>query len=360
MSITFACDGCAAKIRVGDQFAGKKARCPKCGGRMLVPQLDDDPAEEEEREEELVAVRPSRRRLEERRSARPRQKRKRRSGFTAPFANVFGIDLSVLRLLIVTLLLAGTMSTVVLMVRRHANLILEVKRVDAYAAISGLLHRAHQRPYLIVSREDPAGKFLVVKFKMPGEVFEKHFADQKGLTSLEAATIQLQGDGPPVRGCFMVGTAQEGNQYQVEAARHSSFLGQEGESLYDRLGPGPNCPWTTEGVSQEPDDHTVRFLAHSGMEVQYELPPLPINPDALPNLTAEKKKELKTLMRPTNLPVHITWDDKSAGWLGVEELPEPSSRFLTGWEITCLFPMPASSGDLHLIILDKSVPVKLP
>jgi predicted Zn finger-like uncharacterized protein len=34
------CDGCGATIRVPDSAAGKRAKCPKCGSIVKVPQLD--------------------------------------------------------------------------------------------------------------------------------------------------------------------------------------------------------------------------------------------------------------------------------------------------------------------------------
>src|SRR5271156_1502787 len=99
MPITFACDDCDTSIRVKDQFAGKKARCPKCGAVVRVPQLEEeerveeDPVDEDPVEE---APRPKRSkpRAEEERSIRPRKKRKRSGGgLTTPFVNVCGIDL---------------------------------------------------------------------------------------------------------------------------------------------------------------------------------------------------------------------------------------------------------------------------
>jgi len=45
MSITFHCPECSREIKTGDQYAGKRARCPKCSAALTVPSvLDGDVA----------------------------------------------------------------------------------------------------------------------------------------------------------------------------------------------------------------------------------------------------------------------------------------------------------------------------
>jgi len=43
MPIETICQNCARKLRVGDEFAGRKARCPHCKNVYTVPQSLDDP-----------------------------------------------------------------------------------------------------------------------------------------------------------------------------------------------------------------------------------------------------------------------------------------------------------------------------
>ena len=43
MSIRVTCDGCGTQMTVGDQFAGKKGKCKKCGAVMRVPELAPEP-----------------------------------------------------------------------------------------------------------------------------------------------------------------------------------------------------------------------------------------------------------------------------------------------------------------------------
>ena len=42
MSITFACD-CGKQLKVGDEYAGKRAKCPACGSVLAVPAGDGFP-----------------------------------------------------------------------------------------------------------------------------------------------------------------------------------------------------------------------------------------------------------------------------------------------------------------------------
>jgi len=44
MPIELSCTGCGQTLRVGDEHAGKKARCPKCGTIAAVPAEGDSPA----------------------------------------------------------------------------------------------------------------------------------------------------------------------------------------------------------------------------------------------------------------------------------------------------------------------------
>ncbi|UCF16659.1 MAG: hypothetical protein JSW59_04185, partial [Phycisphaerales bacterium] len=43
--IEFACGSCGHKIRVPAKYAGKKGKCPKCKNPVLVPSLEKPPAE---------------------------------------------------------------------------------------------------------------------------------------------------------------------------------------------------------------------------------------------------------------------------------------------------------------------------
>lgn len=360
MTITFRCDGCNTKVRVKDEFAGRKARCPSCRALVVVPHAESEPADEPVELEEASPPPPPSRRKERDRPTKPKKKRKaQRSWITTPFVNVLGIDFNALRLLIVVLVLGAGFTGLFFMARRAGKVIVEVKRVDAWAAITGISHKIQGTAHLIVTRDDSAGKFILIRFKMPSRVFEKHFADQKGLTALDAATIQLQsGSGDLSRCVFLVSTAQEGG-YTVDPHHHGKNIltGIRSDTLFECLGPAPDSPWITEGVWQSQGELPSRFLATSGMEVQFTAStPKPAEVEVPPGTSAEEKKLLEGL----SVGVHVNWDEKSTASLGVDAMDEPSSRFLTGWEITCLFPAPRTTDQLRLVVLEASYPVTLP
>jgi DNA-directed RNA polymerase subunit RPC12/RpoP len=38
MSITVQCSGCGGKFRAYDKLAGRRGKCPKCSGNIVVPE----------------------------------------------------------------------------------------------------------------------------------------------------------------------------------------------------------------------------------------------------------------------------------------------------------------------------------
>ena len=38
MPITVTCEGCGKKLRVKDELAGRKGKCPACGTVLVIPQ----------------------------------------------------------------------------------------------------------------------------------------------------------------------------------------------------------------------------------------------------------------------------------------------------------------------------------
>jgi hypothetical protein len=75
MSIELECLACGRNLRVRDELAGRKVRCPGCGKVMPVPAVVEElpvVGEEEElpEEEEESPARPARRRLPKRRQER--------------------------------------------------------------------------------------------------------------------------------------------------------------------------------------------------------------------------------------------------------------------------------------------------
>src|SRR4051812_13656050 len=48
MPIEVACPDCGARYRIGEQFAGKQAKCRQCGGRINVPEAEPAPLSDED------------------------------------------------------------------------------------------------------------------------------------------------------------------------------------------------------------------------------------------------------------------------------------------------------------------------
>src|SRR5260370_40420057 len=62
MSITMKCSGCRAKLRLRDDLAGRKVKCPRCAKVLLVPEPEVEVAvaAEEEEEERITEAAPRR------------------------------------------------------------------------------------------------------------------------------------------------------------------------------------------------------------------------------------------------------------------------------------------------------------
>lgn len=84
MPIVISCPDCAKKLKLADQHAGKKIKCPGCGGAIKVPAGEEIPElapieEEPEREE-----RPRRHRKDAEEDEAPRRKKKRKAESAGP------------------------------------------------------------------------------------------------------------------------------------------------------------------------------------------------------------------------------------------------------------------------------------
>jgi hypothetical protein len=74
MTISFSCPSCEHSLKVKDELAGRKVKCPSCGGGVAVPA-----GEEDEEEAAAATARPSRQAREEPdEEERPRKKKKKK------------------------------------------------------------------------------------------------------------------------------------------------------------------------------------------------------------------------------------------------------------------------------------------
>jgi hypothetical protein len=58
MSIPVTCTGCDARLKLDDDLAGKKTKCPRCKAVVIVPREDSDEEEEEPDEGRIQRERP--------------------------------------------------------------------------------------------------------------------------------------------------------------------------------------------------------------------------------------------------------------------------------------------------------------
>ncbi len=91
MTISFSCSSCEHHLKVKDELAGRKARCPKCGDVVVVPADDADEAAA------VVAAPPAKASQEQDEVAeRPRKKKKKKKESKALLLLLLGLSGAVL------------------------------------------------------------------------------------------------------------------------------------------------------------------------------------------------------------------------------------------------------------------------
>jgi hypothetical protein len=370
MPIALTCSVCARKLKVRDEAAGKSVQCPACGTVLRVPGATaaavppptSPPASQAAAGSGPPSASPAAP------AAQPRKRRKRRRrGPVLPRVNLFGIDLTLTRLLVAVVVLGAAGFGLLWWLSRPGPRP-EARRVDVYAALTGIRQSVFRQPTLLITRDDPQGEFLLVKFKVPKKQFDKRFADAKGPVLLPAQEIQLQGPDKAVTPLFLVSQVDSGSGYQLTYPGGEVFAWErsgDGKTeivkkppdLYECLGPRPGSPWQSRGELEIHKPGTSHFRGEHGLTVdfQHHLDLKEIG-SAPPEERAEIRKELDAL----NQQVQVTWDAASSGWLAAEAVEEPAEPFLFGWELTCVFPLPATSGKLTLSVLGQPMPLDVP
>jgi hypothetical protein len=93
MTISFSCPSCEHRLKVRDELAGRKVKCPSCGGGVVVPADEGD---------EAAVARPSREAREADEDERPRKKKKKKK--TSNKGLVIGLAVGGVVLVAVTVL----------------------------------------------------------------------------------------------------------------------------------------------------------------------------------------------------------------------------------------------------------------
>jgi hypothetical protein len=96
MTISFSCPSCEHRLKVRDELAGRKVKCPSCGGGVAVP------ADAEDEEAAAATARPSREAREADEDERPRKKKKKKK--TSNKGLVIGLVVGGVALVAVTVL----------------------------------------------------------------------------------------------------------------------------------------------------------------------------------------------------------------------------------------------------------------
>jgi hypothetical protein len=363
MPIELTCSGCKKHLRVRDEVAGKRIRCPACAAVVSVPSPITEKApvvrvkrplpipEIEEMEAEESSP------LEEAPVRRRKRKKRSRSFLFVPLLDLFGINLTPLKLMI----LAAVLLTAGFGIYRYftaadANVrIVDVYNIDddlseftrgvTQGDIISMLFRTENASALVV-RENSDGDFLLVSFKLSERTLKKLVGDNYTNHIMKRKDIVLQGDGEPTYPLYVFESVKD-KQYTVKT---KSLLpggddenGGKGalkeppvEAHQKDVAANKENPWTHPGTLQVNPTGSSEFRGTRGMVVTYAHGPLPC-------------KE-----------VTITWNRGSELWFGVKSQTTPGEIFLSGWTITCLFPRPASSKNLKLTVLGQNMTMNYP
>ncbi len=394
--------GCGKHLRVRDELAGKRARCPACSTILAVPSpITRKPAilegkllsggGEEDFEDRPVArrnraaspeVEDEYEGIRERQQARPpieedaddssdpddeprrrRKKKKKRSPSVLfmPLVTLFGIDLTLFKLMIlgVVTIVAGFFSFLYFTAPD-----VKVRVVDVYDLDEGLgafmrdptqfedvvmnilFHKEIPRRFVL--RDSSEGAFLVVQFKISERTLKKLVGEKYENTLLTKKDVVLQGDGDPVYPLYLYQADTNVRKLEIKPKKRKGKEPDQGEpndpepdgppiEPHKKLvAPNEDNPWTHEGVLQIDPKGKSTFKGVRGMIVTFEHGSLP----------AKK--------------INVTWDGKSEFWYGIKKEEVPPDLFLYAWRVTCLFPKPASTKNLKLTFLGKPLKMDYP
>jgi hypothetical protein len=404
MPITLKC-GCGKHLKVRDELAGKRARCPGCGTILPVPlgitrqplvrqEKPIPPSAEDEVEKPVVSrgkrasarqededdyegVREAGRvrardELDEDESAplddetrRRRKKKKKRtkSVLFTPLLTLFGIDMTPLKLMIVgvVFVMAGFFA---FMYFRGAEA--KVRVVDVYDLEEDLSDFVQGRPQLdvilsflfkkqiprpFVLQENSKGTFLSVQFKLSERDLKKLVGERYENYVMKPKDVVLQGDGDPVHPLFIYEPDKSTPSVTVKV---KSILEEDAEKagVVDKDkgdDAGPPFEARNKLVAPSPENPWT----HEGV--------LKIDPTS--KSTFQGVRGMVVTFDHGPLPskeVKITWNEKCKFWYAVKEEEVPSEIFLYAWRVTCLFPKPESTKNLKLTVLGRQMKMDYP
>jgi hypothetical protein len=384
MPILVICRSCERKMQVKEDCAGKRVRCPQCQSPLDVPLEEPLPAAQmlDQPDEPAESSAPPRRK-------KARKRRKERAGatearvlfslgsldFTPVSTFVFG---GATLALVVGIILLFTLTPVASWFSSDP----EVKVVDVYTAVNGLrytdigervLNRAtvaYTIPgnrKLMVTRENPEGRFLLVTFKIKYSEVQKAFPGPNISVFVKETDVELEADGEKIQPLFVTDQWREPKEgYRLGFNPPREEPREEGDwrgptpkrELRDYLGPGLGpYNWTHEGTLTD-DGNIIRFEGKGGMVVTTELNAR--DSGSRERARPEKKRPGEFIVDSPDSFINVSCNKGSFAWLVNREIEQPN-EIARKWEISCLFPRPKGAGkEYRLRILGTYQTVKLP
>jgi hypothetical protein len=361
MAIHFVCS-CGKKLRVQDEWGGKRIRCPACGevapvpkqvANAMIPLQSTEPPEASVDDTETDEVRVV---------AKGKRKKKKRKKQRAPAERagvaILGIPLTIrsgLTFLFVVALLGGALY--VLLPSYHPKL-LEARSVDAYAALqvknqnlakenamrlltgsteplnSKLLVPGTEK--FLVVHDNPDGQAVLLHLKLPPKFLQAHARSEKGNITIWGKDFVLQGDGESTQALLL--DQERLFTDPAEGATMDFSSAVDGHGIL----PPDKPPWIPGGeLTKDYQNHTLQkkqvaiftcagkaqFHGRRGLEVNYDY--------QVGSVT-------------------ITWDSGSRGYVANSRQDFTDRFILENLDLLCVFPRPAGA-ELTLTVMGDKV-----
>jgi hypothetical protein len=375
MNILVTCP-CGKRLQTSEASRGKRIKCPACG--EILP-VTGEPDSKKTGPRPLASPAKPARLVDDNSDAEdpPRKKKKKKArSFSLPEFEVFGLTFG--KLLILLAIIGVIALGIWLIVPSSTAQIVEVRRVDVYAALDvgekGMnripealklmgraLRRGTQRELgvavtddepdalylgdnkLLISHDNSQGDSLVLRFALSPRFLSKRANIQNGTIMVQASDVVLRGEGGDVQGLLIDA------QRALPKVLQISFYGATQDSQFT---PHDRPPWTHPGkfslddLKKEilpPDDKgnkyitytgTARFEGRSGMLVNYTY---------------------------DGSAVELTWDKDSKALISSKSLQFSASEYTFGTlELTCVFSRPAGRYVTPIVMGAEMSKLKLP
>src|SRR5438132_236201 len=221
MAIHFSC-GCGKRLRVEEQFQGRRIRWASCGEVSVVPPeaqeqrtvpppspqtVDGEDGPDEARD--VSRPRP--------RARRKKKQKKERSRAEAGQIEIFGIPLTLKTGVVAACVLLLVAGVVYFFISLDRCKVVEARRVDVYAALdvanrnmakeilgmqSSRILKPGSQTFVII-HDSPQGQAVLVHVKLPPKFLMRRTNPTHGSLVITGKDFLLQGDGPPVEALLL-------------------------------------------------------------------------------------------------------------------------------------------------------------